>query len=61
MKLTTFQATILLSLAYNSHGMGECKGHVRSLSIFPFKPCVSAGLSTQRGTGRVHMLKYVLS
>lgn len=32
-KLTTFQATILLSLAYNSHGMGECKDHVRNAHL----------------------------
>lgn len=47
MKLTTFQATMLLSLAYNSHGMGECNNYVRSLDVFPLHPCASSGPSTQ--------------
>ena len=47
MKLTTFQATMLLSLAYNSHGMGECNDYVRSLGVFPLKQCASSGPSTQ--------------
>lgn len=46
-KLTTFQATMLLSLAYNSHGMGECKDHVSSLDVLPLQPCASSGPSMQ--------------
>lgn len=38
---------MLLSLAYNSHGMGEFYDYVRSLGVLPLKQCASLGPSTQ--------------
>lgn len=71
MKLTTFQATILLSLAYNSHGMGECRSWVRGVYQYtsgqpapppppPFQKDMRICGTLNADAGRVRLLNHVL-
>lgn len=50
---------MLLSLAYNSHGMGECNDYVRSSGVFPFQAMRISG-TLNADAGHVSLLNHVL-